>query len=249
MPRPLAPLLVAITLLTLSACLPAEPAARGSGPAPPLVRPVAPSDLPPVRVSRVEGASYRAGRWSVTGVRADHGPPDPAELGERAERLARNLSRPRSRTPDSRLSKPRLAEPRVMKPRVSKPRVEPPGVSVGEGRVPGKRRPGPLVSVPDVRVYGDAVCVETPRSHVHIGRCRATPAPESTWHASQVSPPVVTPTPTPTKAEPTPTSNLRIVAARPDPPGRPNPLATVLLMAVLTTVIASATAVAFGAVK
>ncbi|MFD2352723.1 hypothetical protein ACFSTC_30715 [Nonomuraea ferruginea] len=133
----------------------------------------------------------------MTGVRADHGPPDPAELGERAERLARNLSRPRSRTPDSRLSKPRLAEPRVMKPRVSKPRVEPPGVSVGEGRVPGKRRPGPLVSVPDVRVYGDAVCVETPRSHVHIGRCRATPAPESTWHASQVSPPVVTPPPRP----------------------------------------------------
>jgi len=57
-----------------------------------------------------------------------------------------------------------------------------------------------------------------------------------------------TPSPTPT---PTPTAkDARAYAPNPVAPlKRPNPLATVLIMVVLTTVIASTTAVAFGAVR
>lgn len=149
------------------------------------------------------------------------------EIAERAERLPRRLSR--------------------------KPGVEPPGISLKERRARGERRPSPAVKVPDVRLYDDtdAVCADTPRSHVHVGQCRVThrprrsPAPAVTRQARREP----SPTPTPTRAEPTPTPRPRLHAAAQVPPKRPNPLGTVLLMVVLTTVIASATAVAFGAVK
>ncbi|MFG1946866.1 hypothetical protein [Nonomuraea sp. NPDC048826] len=156
--------------------------------------------------------------------------PGATEVGERAERLARRLSRN------------------------ARSRVRPPGVSVGTGRVRGRPRPSPVVSVPDVRLYEDAVCVDTPGSHVHIGRCRVagrapdrpvpTPAQQRVRH---VVTPTPTPTPTPTVATPTPQARIR--AERPALPQRPNPLGTVLLVVVLSTVIAATTAVAFGGVK
>jgi hypothetical protein len=56
--------------------------------------------------------------------------------------------------------------------------------------------------------------------------------------------PTRSPTPTPAAKD------VRAYAPHPVTPlKRPNPLATVLIMVVLTTVIASTTAVAFGAVR
>src|SRR5690606_15367796 len=187
-------------------------------------------------------------------VRTDYGPGAGAagRLGAKAKRgVAGALEVERRTRKLARVAKP--GKVRVVKPRVVKPRVSKPKPSMGEGRVPGRPRPRPSASVPDVRVYEDAVCVDTPSSYIHIGRCRVTgprpraqgtPAPE---RARELQAAEATPTPTPAKAEPTP--KARIVAERQAPPERPNPLGTVLLMVVLTTAIASTTAVAFGAFK
>ncbi|MGI5271300.1 hypothetical protein ACQEUU_19240 [Nonomuraea sp. CA-218870] len=168
------------------------------------------------------------------------GVPDAGRLGKRAERIA---------------GKPA----RQARSLVGKARVRLPGVSVGAGGVKGKKRPRPVVSVPDVRVYDDAVCVDPPRAHVHVGRCRvrrepgpvSTPARENPRRAplaATPTTPAATPAPTSAEAEPNPTSRV-IVAERPVTPPRPSPLGTILLMVVLTTVIAGATAVAFGVLR
>ncbi|MDA0634513.1 hypothetical protein OUY22_13895 [Nonomuraea sp. MCN248] len=178
------------------------------------------------------GSAGRAGRRAVV--------PDAGRLGRRAERIA---GRPA----------------RGARSLVGEARVRLPGVSVGPGEVKGKRRPRPVVSVPDVRVYDDAVCVDPPRAHVHVGRCgvRRQPGPVTTpAHenprraplAATPATPAAAPTPTPAEAEPSPTSRM-IVAERPVTPPRPSPLGTILLMVVLTTAIAAATAVAFGVLR
>lgn len=127
---------------------------------------------------------------------------------------------------------------------------------------------------PRVHVGPRSVCVDSSSVSVHIGRCGPAPAgnrpattvrifsddPRPTRAPRQVRPPrrlraeapapvrqVPAPKPTP-KPTPTPEvtpARLRAVAIEP-PHRRPNPLRTVLLMVVLTTVIATASAVAFG---
>jgi hypothetical protein len=129
---------------------------------------------------------------------------------------------------------------------------------------------------PRVRVGPRSVCVDSSSVSVHIGRCGRVPAgnrpattvrilsdvPRPTRAPRRIRPParvraeapapvrqVPVPKPTP-KPKPTPTpevtrARLRAVAIEP-PRRRPNPLRTVLLMVVLTTVIATASAVAFG---
>lgn len=109
-----------------------------------------------------------------------------------------------------------------------------------------------------MRVYDDAVCVDGPSGSVLVGRCGRAAVPGKTRRAPvpaqgplrMMVPDQVRPTPSPTPT-PTPTAkDARAYAPNPVAPlKRPNPLATVLIMVVLTTVIASTTAVAFGAVR
>ncbi|MDP4506997.1 hypothetical protein [Nonomuraea turcica] len=120
-----------------------------------------------------------------------------------------------------------------------------PGVSIA-GRRPGTRRPVPKVKVPGMTIYAGAVCGE----RVQVGECprrrpRAAPRPEPRrMTAVRVpSPSPTPPTPTPT---PTTTSQVRVRPVMP-PPRRTGPLGTVLVIVVLVSVIASTTAVAFGA--
>jgi hypothetical protein len=125
-----------------------------------------------------------------------------------------------------------------------------PGVSVRPAPRPRKAAPRPAVSVPGVSVYDDAVCVDVPRSSVHVGRCRGSsgPPPPATRR-----PLIAVPAPAARSREPTPTPSATVVRARAILPAglppRESPLGTVLLMVVLTTVIASTTAVAFGAIR
>jgi hypothetical protein len=112
------------------------------------------------------------------------------------------------------------------------------------------------VSTRGLKVYDDAVCVDGPLGSVLVGRCGRAAAPVKTRRAPvpaqgplrMMVPDQARPTPSPT---PTPTAkDARAYAPNPVAPlKRPNPLATVLIMVVLATVIASTTAVAFGAVR
>ncbi|GGP06523.1 hypothetical protein GCM10012278_30480 [Nonomuraea glycinis] len=138
------------------------------------------------------------------------------------------------------------------------PRVSVPEVSIVNTPRPRRPRPAPQVSTRGVRVYDDAVCVDGPSGSVLVGRCGRAAVPVKTRRAPvpaqgplrMMVPDPVRPTPSPTPT-PTPTAkDARAYAPNPVAPlKRPNPLATVLIMVVLTTVIASTTAVAFGAVR
>ncbi len=137
-----------------------------------------------------------------------------------------------------------------------RPRVSVPGVSVVAPR-PRKIRPRPEVSMPGVRTYDDAVCVEGPSGGVLVGRCGPAAEPGRTRQATptRIGTPIRMDAPAPVRPTPTPTPTPTVTEARAYAPQtvvphrRPNPLATVLIMVVLTTVIASTTAVAFGAVR
>ncbi|WP_188193354.1 hypothetical protein [Nonomuraea sp. SYSU D8015] len=115
-----------------------------------------------------------------------------------------------------------------------------PGVSIA-GR-PGKRRPVPKVTVPGMTIFRDAVC----GIRVQVGRCPRGKARLSPWPVSPVRVPSPSPSPSPTPT-PSPKATPRVHAKEvAPPPRRKNPLATVLVMVVLVTAIASTTAVAFG---
>ncbi len=163
--------------------------------------------------------------------------------------------------PDVRVSVPGVSKGGVRLPEVSigrkaGPRVSVPEVSIVEPPRPRRIRPAPQVSTRGLTVYDDAVCVDGPSGSVLVGRCGPAAVPVKTPRAGvrtqgpvQMTVPVpVRPTRSPT---PTPAAkDVRAYAPHPVTPlKRPNPLATVLIMVVLTTVIASTTAVAFGAVR
>ncbi|MFI7446307.1 hypothetical protein ACIBQX_02295 [Nonomuraea sp. NPDC049714] len=162
--------------------------------------------------------------------------------------------------PDVHVSAPGVSKHGVKLPGVSierkaEPRVSVPGVSILDDPRPRRMRPKPEVSTRGIKVYDDAVCVDGPTGSVLVGRCgpmrepvKTPRAPVPTRGPVLMVPDLVRPTPSPT---PTPSvKDVRAYAPHPIAPlKRPNPLATVLIMVVLTTVIASTTAVAFGAVR
>lgn len=167
--------------------------------------------------------------------------------------------------PDVRVSVPGVSKGGVRLPEVSigrkaGPRVSVPEVSIVAPARPRRIRPAPQVSTRGLTVYDDAVCVDGPSGSVLVGRCGPPAVPVRTPRAQVrtqgpvqlMVPAPGRPTPSPTPS-PTPTpaaKDVRAYAPHPVTPiKRPNPLATVLIMVVLTTVIASTTAVAFGAVR
>ncbi|TMR89260.1 hypothetical protein [Nonomuraea basaltis] len=127
-------------------------------------------------------------------------------------------------------------------PGVSVWRLPVPGVSISVRQ--GKRRPVPKVTVPGMTIYQGSVCGD----RVQVGECprrrpREIPRPVPGRAVPvRVPAPTLTPTPTPTSKV---TPPIRAEQAAP-PVRRKNPLATVLVMVVLVSAIASTTAVAFG---
>lgn len=135
---------------------------------------------------------------------------------------------------------PRVKVPRVMVQRSPRPRVS---ISMP----PGKRRAAPEVTVPQVTVYPDGVCVggvrvgPCPRRKARLKRPEAPPVVPVT--ALVPPPPIPAPTPTPSR---TPSARAHVERVEP-PQRRRNPMNTVLLSVVLVTAITSTTAVAFRA--